>query len=312
MNTDKDMSARKRGLGKGLDLLLSTSNNARQRQVEEDTKADTNQQTVDENRGDLRKLPIEWLRPGKYQPRKDMSAEALEELAHSIEAQGVIQPIVVREVGENQFEIIAGERRWRASQQIHLHDVPCLIKNVSDENAVAIALIENIQREDLNAMEEAVALDRLMNEFELTHQQVAEAVGKSRTTVTNLLRLNSLDNDVKILLEHGDIEMGHARALLALSGETQAETARNVAAKGLTVRDTEKLVKAVLNPKAPKQPAKVDPDINRLEQRISERLGAGVKIQQNKKGQGKLVIDYANLDELDAILALFIDSDETL
>ncbi|MEE1676149.1 ParB/RepB/Spo0J family partition protein [Agarivorans aestuarii] len=306
------MSARKRGLGKGLDLLLSTSNNARQRQVEEDTKADTNQQTVDENRGDLRKLPIEWLRPGKYQPRKDMSAEALEELAHSIEAQGVIQPIVVREVGENQFEIIAGERRWRASQQIHLHDVPCLIKNVSDENAVAIALIENIQREDLNAMEEAVALDRLMNEFELTHQQVAEAVGKSRTTVTNLLRLNSLDNDVKILLEHGDIEMGHARALLALSGETQAETARNVAAKGLTVRDTEKLVKAVLNPKAPKQAAKVDPDINRLEQRISERLGAGVKIQQNKKGQGKLVIDYTNLDELDAILALFIDSDETL
>ncbi|WP_220719681.1 ParB/RepB/Spo0J family partition protein [Agarivorans litoreus] len=306
------MSARKRGLGKGLDLLLSTSNNARQRQVEEDTKADTNQQTVDQNRGELRKLPIEWLRPGKYQPRKDMSAEALEELAHSIEAQGVIQPIVVREVGDNQFEIIAGERRWRASQQIHLHDVPCLIKNVSDENAVAIALIENIQREDLNAMEEAVALDRLMNEFELTHQQVAEAVGKSRTTVTNLLRLNSLDNDVKILLEHGDIEMGHARALLALSGETQAETARNVAAKGLTVRDTEKLVKAVLNPKAPKQAAKVDPDINRLEQRISERLGAGVKIQQNKKGQGKLVIDYANLDELDAILALFIDSDETL
>jgi ParB family chromosome partitioning protein len=312
MNTDKDMSARKRGLGKGLDLLLSTSNNARQRQVEEDTKADTNQQTVDQNRGELRKLPIEWLRPGKYQPRKDMSAEALEELAHSIEAQGVIQPIVVREVGDNQFEIIAGERRWRASQQIHLHDVPCLIKNVSDENAVAIALIENIQREDLNAMEEAVALDRLMNEFELTHQQVAEAVGKSRTTVTNLLRLNSLDNDVKILLEHGDIEMGHARALLALSGETQAETARNVAAKGLTVRDTEKLVKAVLNPKAPKQAAKVDPDINRLEQRISERLGAGVKIQQNKKGQGKLVIDYAHLDELDAILALFIDSDETL
>ncbi|MDO6685830.1 MULTISPECIES: ParB/RepB/Spo0J family partition protein [unclassified Agarivorans] len=306
------MSARKRGLGKGLDLLLSTSNNARQRQVEEDTKADSNQQTVDQNRGDLRKLPIEWLRPGKYQPRKDMSAEALEELAHSIEAQGVIQPIVVRELGENQFEIIAGERRWRASQQIHLHEVPCLIKNVSDENAVAIALIENIQREDLNAMEEAVALDRLMTEFELTHQQVAEAVGKSRTTVTNLLRLNSLDEDVKILLEHGDIEMGHARALLALSGETQAETARNVAAKGLTVRDTEKLVKTVLNPKAPKPEAKVDPDINRLEQRISERLGAGVKIQQNKKGQGKLVIDYANLDELDAILALFIDSDETL
>ncbi|MGY5451395.1 ParB/RepB/Spo0J family partition protein [Agarivorans sp. MS3-6] len=306
------MTARKRGLGKGLDLLLSTSNNARQRQVEEDTKADHNQQTVDDNRGELRKLPIEWLRPGKYQPRKDMSAEALEELAHSIEAQGVIQPIVVREVGENQFEIIAGERRWRASQQIHLHEIPCLVKNVSDENAVAIALIENIQREDLNAMEEAVALDRLMSEFELTHQQVAEAVGKSRTTVTNLLRLNGLDEDVKILLEHGDIEMGHARALLALSGETQAETARNVAAKGLTVRDTEKLVKAVLNPKAPKQAAEVDPDISRLEQRISERLGAGVKIQQNKKGQGKLVIDYTNLDELDAILALFIDSDETL
>jgi ParB family chromosome partitioning protein len=312
MDTDKHMSARKRGLGKGLDLLLSTSNNARQRQVEQDTKADSNQQVVDQNRGDLRKLPIEWLHPGKYQPRKDMSAEALEELAHSIESQGVIQPIVVREIGENSFEIIAGERRWRASQQINLHDVPCLIKNVSDENAVAIALIENIQREDLNAMEEAVALDRLMTEFELTHQQVAEAVGKSRTTVSNLLRLNGLNDDVKILLEHGDIEMGHARALLALSGDVQAETARNVAAKGLTVRDTEKLVKSVLNPKEPKKPAKVDPDISRLEQKISERLGAGVKIQQNKKGQGKLVIDYANLDELDAILALFINSDDTL
>ena len=192
------MSARKRGLGRGLDALLATSQSSSQREQDAAEVVPTN--------GELSKIPIEFLVPGKYQPRKDMSPDALEELASSIRAQGIIQPIVVRKVDENRFEIIAGERRWRASQLAQLDEVPCLIKNVPDEAAVAIALIENIQREDLNAMEEAQALDRLMSEFSLTHQEVAEAVGKSRTTVSNLLRLNNLNDDVKTLVEHGDIE----------------------------------------------------------------------------------------------------------
>ncbi|RKF22243.1 ParB/RepB/Spo0J family partition protein [Alginatibacterium sediminis] len=303
------MNSKKRGLGKSLDILLSTSTNARQRQIQEDVRAESAQQTVDDNRGDLRRLPIEWLSPGKYQPRKDMSSEALDDLARSIEAQGVIQPIVVREIDpegdESRYEIIAGERRWRAAQQIHLHEVPCLIKNVSDENAVAIALIENIQREDLNAMEEAVALDRLMVEFELNHQQVAEAVGKSRSTVTNLMRLNSLHEEVKVLLEHGDIDMGHARAVLALEGESQVDAARVVAAKGLTVRDTEKLVKNLLNPKPSKDPVLVDPNIEQLEQRVSNSLGTTVKISDNGKGRGKVLINYSSLEQLEALLATF-------
>ncbi|MAA93420.1 MAG: chromosome partitioning protein ParB, partial [Rheinheimera sp.] len=210
------MSVKKRGLGRGLDALL-TSNKT------------TEQNSANQQSAELQKLPVEFLRPGKYQPRKDMSQDALEDLASSIRAQGVIQPIVVRAVSDNSYEIIAGERRWRAAQLARLSEVPCLIKNVPDEAAVAIALIENIQREDLNAMEEAVALDRLLTEFELTHQQVADAVGKSRATVTNLLRLNALNDDVKVLLEHGDIEMGHARALLALTDDSQSETARLVA-----------------------------------------------------------------------------------
>lgn len=303
------MNSKKRGLGKSLDILLSTSTNARQRQIQEDVRAESAQQTVDDNRGDLRRIPIEWLSPGKYQPRKDMSSEALDDLARSIEAQGVIQPIVVREIDpegdESRYEIIAGERRWRAAQQIHLHEVPCLIKNVSDENAVAIALIENIQREDLNAMEEAVALDRLMVEFELNHQQVAEAVGKSRSTVTNLLRLNSLNEEVKVLLEHGDIDMGHARAVLALEGEPQVDAARVVAAKGLTVRDTEKLVKSLLNPKPSKDPVLVDPNIEQLELRVSNSLGTTVKISDNGKGRGKVLINYSSLEQLEALLATF-------
>jgi ParB family chromosome partitioning protein len=215
------MTPKKRGLGKGLDALLSTSTAARQKQVMSDQR--TEQAMAPTNQGELRKLPLEWLQSGKYQPRKDMSQDALEDLANSIRAQGVIQPIVVRSIGENRFEIIAGERRWRASQLARLEVVPCLVKDVPDEAAVAIALIENIQREDLNAIEEAVALQRLLTEFELTHQQVAEAVGKSRTTVTNLLRLNQLNDDVKRFVEHGDLDMGHARALLALSGQAQSD-----------------------------------------------------------------------------------------
>ena len=253
------MTPKKRGLGKGLDALLSTSTAARQKQVMSDQR--TEEAMAPTNQGELRKLPVEWLQSGKYQPREDMSQDALEELANTIRAQGVIQPIVVRPLGEQSFEIIAGERRWRASQLARLEVVPCIVKDVPDEAAVAIALIENIQREDLNAIEEAVALQRLLTEFELTHQQVAEAVGKSRTTVTNLLRLNQLHDDVKRFVEHGDLDMGHARALLALSGQAQSELAKLVAQKGLTVRDTEKLVQKALEPaKARVEPAR-DPQI---------------------------------------------------
>lgn len=298
------MSAKKRGLGRGLDALLSSSKPAPSASKEQDTQNVTEvvQSTVSATDNPLQTLPIEFLHSGKYQPRKDMSEEALEELASSIRSQGIIQPIVVRPIAHNSYEIIAGERRWRAAQIAKLDTVPCIIKDVPDEAAVAIALIENIQREDLNAMEEAVALNRLLNEFELTHQQVADAVGKSRTTVTNLLRLNNLNSDVKILLEHGDIEMGHARCLLALEGEAQSDAARTAVAKALTVRETEKLVRAILEPAPAKQEHQKDPDVKQLEQQLAENLGAKVEINYNKKGKGKLVISYTNLDELDGIL----------
>lgn len=297
------MTPKKRGLGKGLDALLSTSTAARQKQVMSDQR--TEEAMAPTNQGELRKLPVEWLQSGKYQPRKDMSQDALEELANSIRAQGVIQPIVVRPLGEQSFEIIAGERRWRASQLARLEVVPCIVKDVPDEAAVAIALIENIQREDLNAIEEAVALQRLLTEFELTHQQVAEAVGKSRTTVTNLLRLNQLNDDVKRFVEHGDLDMGHARALLALSGQAQSELAKLVAQKGLTVRDTEKLVQKALGPaKARVEPAR-DPQIGYLERQLAEKIGNQVQLQPGKRDSGKLVISYENLSDLDRILGYF-------
>jgi ParB family transcriptional regulator, chromosome partitioning protein len=282
------MSVKKRGLGRGLDALLSTSQSA--------------QNDLPELQGELRKIPVEFLQPGKYQPRKDMSSDALEDLAASIRSQGIIQPIVVRQIAEQKYEIIAGERRWRASQIARLDVIPCLVKDVPDEAAVAIALIENIQREDLNAMEEAQALDRLMVEFELTHQEVATAVGKSRTTVTNLLRLNNLNDDVKLLLEHGDIEMGHARALLSLQGEQQNEAAQIVSGKGLNVRDTENLVRRLLEPSKPKEQSKPDPDVQRLQTTLSENLGAPVTIAHNAKGKGKVVINFSSLDQLDGIL----------
>ena len=297
------MTPKKRGLGKGLDALLSTSTAARQKQVMSDQR--TEEAMAPTNQGELRKLPVEWLQSGKYQPRKDMSQDALEDLANSIRAQGVIQPIVVRPLGEQSFEIIAGERRWRASQLARLEVVPCIVKDVPDEAAVAIALIENIQREDLNAIEEAVALQRLLTEFELTHQQVAEAVGKSRTTVTNLLRLNQLNDDVKRFVEHGDLDMGHARALLALSGQAQSELAKLVAQKGLTVRDTEKLVQKALEPaKARVEPAR-DPQIGYLERQLAEKIGNQVQLQPGKRDSGKLVISYENLSDLDRILGYF-------
>jgi len=251
-------------------------------------------------------LPIEFLQPGEYQPRKDMADEALEELAASIRVQGIIQPIVVRELDEGKYEIIAGERRWRAAQIAQLDTVPCLVKRIADDAAVAIALIENIQREDLNAMEEAQALDRLMVEFNLTHQEVAQAVGKSRTTVTNILRLNSLQSSVKTLLEHGDIDMGHARALLTLNGSQQEELAHQVSEQGLTVRETERLVKKAQegesNEKVSSKVKTTDPDVQRLATSISEKLGAPVKIDHNKQGKGKLVIGFQDLTQLDGIL----------
>ncbi|WP_068547048.1 ParB/RepB/Spo0J family partition protein [Thalassotalea crassostreae] len=289
-------TSKRRGLGRGLDALLTSS-------PRKSDKDQTNQAEPVVEKSDLQKLPIEQLQPGKYQPRKDMSEAALEDLSNSIKAQGIIQPIVVRPVGKDKYEIIAGERRWRASQLAGIDLVPCLIKDVPDESAVAIALIENIQREDLNAMEEAVALERLLNEFELTHQEVATAVGKSRTTVTNLLRLNALNPDVKTFLENGDIEMGHARALLALQGDLQTTTARTVAAKELTVRETESLVKKVQQPVVEKQTDIKDPDTVKLEEDLAVRIGSPVEIKHNKKGKGKMVISYSSLDELDGILS---------
>ncbi len=290
------MSVKKRGLGRGLDALLATN---------QTISSNTTETTQDKPVGDehLQHIPIEFISPGKYQPRKDMSAEALEDLASSIRAQGIIQPIVVRPISFERYEIIAGERRWRASQLAKLDTVPCLIKLVPDEAAVAIALIENIQREDLNAMEEAQALDQLLTEFELTHQEVAEAVGKSRTTVTNLLRLNNLNHDVKTLLECGDIEMGHARALLALEGDLQSDAAKTVSDKGMTVRDTENLVRKLLEPKQQKPETVADPDIIRLETQLSDRFGAKVAINHSRKGKGKMTISYDSLDELDGILS---------
>lgn len=284
-------------LGRGLDALLSTAIPA--------APTDTAQEspTVITSNNEFQKIAITSLVPGKYQPRRDMSDTALEELSLSIQAQGIIQPIVVRLVADDQYEIIAGERRWRAAKLAQLDIVPCLIKNVPDESAVAIALIENIQREDLNAMEEAIALERLLTEFDLTHQEVALAIGKSRTTVSNLLRLNNLNEEVKTFLENGDIDMGHARALLALEGDEQTSAAQIVATKELTVRETESLIKRIKNPVAIKEKVEKAIETVELEQVLADKLGAKVAISHNKKGKGKLVISYANLEKLEEILA---------
>lgn len=287
------MATKKRGLGRGLDALLGGS-----------TAATLEEEAVKVDSRELQHLPLELIQRGKYQPRRDMDPAALEELASSIKAQGVMQPIVVRPIGGGRFEIIAGERRWRASQQAGLDKIPAMVREVPDEAAIAMALIENIQREDLNPIEEAVALQRLQQEFELTQQQVADAVGKSRVTITNLLRLIALPDEIKTLLSHGDLEMGHARALLGLPQEQQVDGARHVVARGLTVRQTEALVRQWLNAKEkPVEKAKVDPDINRLEQRLAEKLGAPVQIKHGQKGKGQLVIRYSSLDELQGVLA---------
>ncbi|MBS7662719.1 ParB/RepB/Spo0J family partition protein [Pseudomonas lalucatii] len=287
------MAAKKRGLGRGLDALLGgTSVTALQ------------EEAVQVDRQELQHLPLELIQRGKYQPRRDMDPTALDELAQSIKAQGVMQPIVVRPIAGGRYEIVAGERRWRACHQAGLERIPAMVRELPDEAAIAMALIENIQREDLNPIEEAVALQRLQQEFQLTQQQVAEAVGKSRATITNLLRLIGLPEEIKILLSHGDLEMGHARALLGLPAEQQVDGARHVVARGLTVRQTEALVRQWLNSKEkPVEKVKPDPDISRLEQRLAERLGSPVQIKHGQKGKGQLVIRYSSLDELQGVLA---------
>jgi len=247
----------------------------------------------------LAQLPVERLRRGRYQPRLRMDPEALAELAESIRTQGVVQPIVVRP-WEGDYEIIAGERRWRAAQMAGLREVPCLVRQIPDQAAMAIALIENIQREDLNTMEEAGALARLQQEFSLTHEQIAATVGRSRVAVTNLLRLNELEPPVKTLLEQGSLEMGHGRALLGLKGGEQCEAAALVVRRSLTVRQTEALVRRMQQPAGPDKTP--DPDLARLEQDLSERLGTPVAIQ-DRGGKGAVRIEYHSLDQLDGLLA---------
>jgi len=301
------MLGKKRGLGKGLDSLLSSSSSHRQKQVSHDVNAEKTQQLVNDVdvKGILRDIDINFLHAGKYQPRRDMDSNALHELANSIHAQGIIQPLVIRETGHQKYEIIAGERRWRAAKIVGLENVPCLIKNVEDNAAIAIALIENIQRENLNAMEEATALKRLLEEFDLTHVEVAKAVGKSRTTISNLLRLNNLNEEVKLLLEHGDIEMGHARALLSLTEEKQLEIAKLTIDKGLNVRETEKLVKKELAPKLAPKSKKLDDKLIAIEGILAEKLGTSVSLSQTKNGKGKLVISFDQSDKLEEILNHF-------
>ncbi|MEY3760218.1 MAG: hypothetical protein RIR39_1709 [Pseudomonadota bacterium] len=277
------MSSNKRGLGRGLDALLGDV-------------------SVKEEKHHLQTLPIEYLQRGKYQPRQDINPEKLQELADSIKAQGIIQPIVVRLIAYEKYEIVAGERRWRAAQMAGLTQVPVVIKEIDDRAAMAIALIENIQREDLNPLEEAEALKRLLDEFEMTHQHIAEAIGKSRTTVTNLLRLMDLHPDVKKLLLTNQLEMGHARALLSLDGLKQVALANKVVKDGLTVRVTERLVKeSHAEPKIHKVKV-IDNDTLRLQDDLTAKLGAKVIIDHKENGSGKLVITYSTLDELDGII----------
>jgi ParB family chromosome partitioning protein len=288
------MAAKKRGLGeRGLGALLAGS------------RVNMDRTGADPAEGELRELPIDMIQRGRYQPRRDMDQESLQELAESIRQQGVMQPVVVRPVGDGQYELIAGERRWRATQLAGLDRIPALIRDVPDAAAIAMALIENIQRENLNPIEEAFALHRLQEEFGLTQAQVAEAVGKSRTTITNLLRLVNLCQEVRVMLEHGDLEMGHGRAMLTLAPEQQVQVARQIVAKALSVRQTEALVRRLQqeNPgKAANRDRAPDPNIRRLQDDLSERLGASVAISHSARGRGKVVIEYSSLDELDGIL----------
>ena len=289
----------KKRLGRGLDALLSKP------------VAETGAVMGGHGDDSLRQIPVDLLRRGQYQPRHDIRQDTLEDLASSIRAQGVVQLIVARPIsgndGEQHYEIVAGERRWRAAQMAGLDEIPAVVREIPDEAAIAMALIENIQRENLNPLEEARALDRLIREFDLTHAEAAEAVGRSRAAVSNLLRLQDLADKVKPLLESRELEMGHARALLGITNAMQQlDAARQVVRKGLSVRETERLVKRMLDNAGGKKPAKpTEPgnaDIRRLEIEVTEKIGAKVRLQHSKKGSGKVVISYNNLDELDGIL----------
>jgi ParB family chromosome partitioning protein len=271
-----------KGLGRGLDALLGSATEA-------------------EPRDALLTLPVARIRPGRYQPRTKMDQQALAELAASIRSQGLMQPLLVRPVDRDRYELIAGERRWRAAQMAGLDEVPALVREVADDAALAMSLIENIQRENLNPMEEAAGIQRLVDEFKMTHEQAADAVGRSRSATTNLLRLLKLARPVQEMLMEGALEMGHARALLALDGARQIEAGKRVAAKGLSVRETEALVNALLQGPSV-QRKRVDRDLARLEEEISERLGTTVEIRAGKKGSGKLVVHYSSLDHLDELV----------
>ena len=291
-------------LGKGLDALLSPGSSETMAGLLGKTDKSRAPAATSDKDGDLKNIPIDLIQRGKYQPRTNMHEEALEELAASIRKQGVMQPIVIRPISSEKYEIIAGERRWRASQLAGLDKIPAIIKPVGDEAAIAMALIENIQRENLNPIEEAMALKRLQDEFELTQQEVADAVGKSRVTVTNLIRLIGLHTDARCMLERGDLEMGHARALLALPDVEQPKTARTVVGRGLSVRQTESLVRRLLSGEISGKASKaVDPDIKNLEETLAGKLGAKVLLQHTAKGKGRLVVKYNSLDELDGILS---------
>lgn len=313
------MAAKRRSLGKGLDALLAgTQRTTRQDQPPSAARADSTATqsgsinsaedtgTNAEKNDLLRELPLDQLQRGPYQPRRDFDTGALEELADSIRAQGVMQPIVVRPLGAGRYEILAGERRWRAAQLAQLDAVPALVRDIPDRAAMAMALIENIQREDLNPMEEALAMQRLQSEFELTQQEVADALGKSRSAVANLLRLTTLEPEVRLLLERRDLDMGHARCLVGLEREQQCASAREIVARELSVRQAEALVRRLHQEKQQatiKTPAALDPDIRRLQNELAEKLGARVQIDHKASGKGRVVLNYNSLDELDGILA---------
>ncbi len=282
------MAAKKKGLGRGLTALLGNS----------DVEA-----MIEPQNDELRNIDVDLIERGPWQPREHFDEETLQELADSIKQQGVVQPIVVRQKSANQFEIVAGERRWRASQKAGLSKIPAVIKNFDDQTAAAVSLIENIQRENLNPLEESSALKRLIDEFDMTHQQVADTVARSRATVSNLLRLQDLNPDVKTLLAMRDIDMGHARALLAIDGMEQSRVAKDVARKGLSVRETEALIRKISAPVKKSKVTRKDPDILRLEQRLTECLGAQVQIKQKAGGNGSLEITYTSLEVLDGILS---------
>lgn len=299
-----DMNVKRRGLGRGLDALLGGKTAGA---VPEPTAARPGPAgRAGDGSAVPTVLPVDVMCRGRYQPRSDMRPESLQDLADSIRSQGLVQPIVVRPLASGGYEIIAGERRWRAAQMAGLHEVPVMVRDVPDQAAMAMALIENIQREDLNPLEESTALKRLIEEFGITHQQAAEAVGRSRAAVSNLLRLAELNEDVKQRVERRELEMGHARALLALQGEAQSRVAGQVAARGLSVRETEQLVRRLAaqaaSPSHPAPEGGADPDVRRLEQELSERLGASVAIQYNARGKGRLVVQYTSLEELQGIL----------